>query len=211
MADLRETAINPQTDFMQTMPNSYVTNQVMPTNTSTTSLAPEEEQRFQSWIKSTEWFKEFNKEYNEQPNLNSPEYDYRAAWKAGIEPERDPYDKNRFHWPSSLPTGEMLKSSTHPTAWKEQFMRQTGQNPDAIGITSLQEAEVYLQSIPLQQQESQTLPSTQFNYTKYKTWNPDAAQQAKMLESMGTDPMSILEKTGTWKGSDGKWRQEIIP
>ena len=148
MADLRETAIDPQTDFMQTMPNAYVQNQVMPTNTTSTSLAPEEEARFQSWIKSTEWFKEFNKEYNEQPNLNSPEYDYRAAWKAGIEPERDPYDKNRFHWPSSLPTGEMLKSPTHPTAWKEYFMRQTGQNPDAVGIRSPQEAEVYLKSIP---------------------------------------------------------------
>jgi hypothetical protein len=76
------------------------------------------------------------------------EYDYRAAWKAGIQPERDPYDKNRFHWPSSLPTGEMLKSPTHPTAWKEYFMRLTGKNPDAVGIRSPQEAEVYLKSIP---------------------------------------------------------------
>jgi len=211
MADLRETAINPQTDFMQTMPNSYVTNQVMPTNTSTTSLADEQEEQFQNWIKSTGWYKEFKEEYNEEPDLNNSEYDYRAAWKAGIQPERDPYDKNRFHWPSSLPTGEMLKSPTHPTAWKEQFMRQTGKNPDAIGIKSSQEAEIYLQSIPLQKQKYQTLPSTEFNNTKFKTWNADAAQQAKMLEAIGVDPKSILQKTGTWKGSDGKWRQEIIP
>ena len=125
-----------------------VTNRLLPTNTFTASLAPEEEDQFQKWIRSTDWYKEFNKEYKEEPNLNTPEYDYRAAWKAGIQPERDPYDKNRFHWPSSLPNGEMLKSSSHPTAWKEQFMRQTGQNPDAIGLQSPQDADMYLKSIP---------------------------------------------------------------
>jgi hypothetical protein len=125
-----------------------VTNRLLPANTFTASLAPEEEDQFQKWIRSTDWYKEFNKEYKEEPNLNTPEYDYRAAWKAGIQPERDPYDKNKFHWPSSLPSGEMLKSSSHPTAWKEQFMRQTGQNPDAIGLQSPQDADMYLKSIP---------------------------------------------------------------
>jgi len=110
-------------------------------------LSPDEESAFQKWIRSTGWYKEFRKEYNEEPNLNDSEYDYRAAWKAGIQPERDPYDKNRYHWPSSLPSGEMLKSPTHPTAWKEQFMRQTGQNPDAMGLQSPQDADVYLKSI----------------------------------------------------------------
>jgi hypothetical protein len=111
-------------------------------------LDPSEESAFQKWIRSTGWYKEFRKEYNEEPNLNDSEYDYRAAWKAGIQPERDPYDKNRYHWPSSLPSGEMLKSPTHPTAWKEQFMRQTGQNPDALGLQSPQDAGVYLKSVP---------------------------------------------------------------
>jgi len=119
-----------------------------PTQRATSKLNADEESAFQNWIKSTGWYKEFRNEYNEEPDLNDSEYDYRAAWKAGIQPERDPYDKNRFHWPSSLPTGEMLKSPTHPTAWKEYFMRQTGQNPDAVGIRSPQEAEVYLKSIP---------------------------------------------------------------
>ena len=111
-------------------------------------LDPSEESAFQKWIRSTGWYKEFRKEYNEEPNLNDSEYDYRAAWKAGIQPERDPYDKNRYHWPSSLPSGEMLKSPNHPTAWKEQFMRQTGQNPDAMGLQSPQDAATYLKSIP---------------------------------------------------------------
>ena len=119
-----------------------------PTQRATAKLNADEESAFQNWIKSTGWYKEFRNEYNEEPDLNNTEYDYRAAWKAGIQPERDPYDKNRFHWQSSLPTGEMLKSPTHPTAWKEYFMRQTGKNPDAIGIRSPQEAEVYLKSIP---------------------------------------------------------------
>ena len=103
-----------------------------------TKLAPAEESKFQSWIKSTEWYKEFVKEYKEEPDLNITEYDYRAAWKAGVKPERDPYDNNRYHWPSSMPDGQMLKSKDHPTAWKEEYMRETGKNPDAVGVTKEQ-------------------------------------------------------------------------
>lgn len=112
-----------------------------------TQLSAEEEQQFQSWIRNTDWYKEFVKEFGEDPELDIPEYDYRAAWKAGIVPERDPYDKNRYHWPSSLPSGEMLKSESHPTAWKEMFMRQTGQNPDALGIKTKEEADTILRGL----------------------------------------------------------------
>ena len=101
---------------------------------------------FQKWIRSTDWFKEFVNEYGEEPDLNSKDYDYRAAWRAGIIPERDPYDKNRFHWPSSLPSGEMLKSSSHPTAWKEYFMRVTGINPDSLNIKTSDEANTFLKN-----------------------------------------------------------------
>ena len=95
-----------------------------------------EEDQFQNWIRSTEWFKEFKNEFGEEPDLNTRDYDYRKAWKAGIVPERDPYDNNRYHWGSSNPeTGELLKAADHPTAWKEMYMRITGQNPDAIGAT----------------------------------------------------------------------------
>lgn len=105
-----------------------------------TTLPENEENQFQDWIKSTNWYSEFVKEFGEQPDLNIPEYDYRAAWKSGIQPERDPYDQNRYHWPSSAPSGEMLKSANHPTAWKEMFMRQTGVNPDAIGAKNQEDA-----------------------------------------------------------------------
>ena len=126
-----------------------VINQLIPdANSFSVKLEPKEESAFQNWIRSTGWYKEFVKEYKEEPNLDDSDYDYRAAWKAGIQPERDPYDKNRFHWPSSLPSGEMLKSSTHPTAWKEQFMRESGQNPDALGLKSPEDANAYLRSTP---------------------------------------------------------------
>ena len=101
--------------------------------------ADKEEQDFQAGIKKTEWFKEYVKEYGEEPDLNTKDYDYRSAWKAGVRPQRDPYDKNKYHWGSSNPeTGEMLKSKEHPTAWKEEYMKRTGKNPDEAGITKEQ-------------------------------------------------------------------------
>jgi hypothetical protein len=42
-----------------------------------------------------------------------------------------------------------------------------------------------------------------------RTWEALAAQKAKLLADMGTDPRTIWQQTGTWKGPDGKWRQEI--
>ena len=108
--------------------------------------APDEESAFQNWIRGTDWFKEFKAQYNEDPDLNTKDYDYRAAWKAGVQPERDPYDNNRFHWPSSLPSGKMLKSAEHPTAWKEYFMRDTGVNPDALNLKTAEDAANFLKN-----------------------------------------------------------------
>jgi len=104
-------------------------------------LMMNQEQQFQKGIRDTDWFREFQAQYGEAPDLRQmsedpqkgPNYDYRAAWQGGIRPERDPYDNNRYHWGSSLPSGEMLKSKNHPTAWKEQYMREYGINPDAVG------------------------------------------------------------------------------
>jgi len=101
--------------------------------------ADKEEQEFQKGIRGTAWFKEYVKEYGEEPDLDTKDYDYRSAWKSGVRPERDPFDKNRYHWASSNPeTGEMLKSKEHPTAWKEEYMKRTGKNPDDVGITKEQ-------------------------------------------------------------------------
>jgi hypothetical protein len=95
-----------------------------------------DETRFQEEIRSTEWFNEYVKQYGEEPDLNTPDYDYRSAWAAGVRPERYEYDNGRYHWPSSLPDGTMLKGDEHPTLWKELFMREFGINPDQIRLTS---------------------------------------------------------------------------
>jgi hypothetical protein len=115
---------------------------------------PNNESEFQNWIRGTDWFKEFKSEYNEEPDLDTKDYDYRAAWKAGVQPERDPYDNNRFHWPSSLPTGEMLKSAEHPTVWKEYFMRETGVNPDALGLKTPEDANIFIENISKRQERA---------------------------------------------------------
>ena len=42
-----------------------------------------------------------------------------------------------------------------------------------------------------------------------KTWDVMAATKAKELDAARVDPKVIWQQTGTWKGPDGKWRQEI--
>lgn len=93
-------------------------------------LSLDEEAKFQNWIRGLPWWDEFVKQYGEEPRLDGGDYNYRAAWKAGIEPKRYAPDGGRYHWPSSLPSGELLKSARHPTLWKELEMRKTGKNPD---------------------------------------------------------------------------------
>jgi hypothetical protein len=42
-----------------------------------------------------------------------------------------------------------------------------------------------------------------------KTWDAEAASKAQMLAAKGVDPRAVWSETGTWKGPDGHWRQEI--
>lgn len=42
-----------------------------------------------------------------------------------------------------------------------------------------------------------------------KTWDAAAAEKAKKLEEVGFNPTEIWRKTGTFRGPDGEWRQEI--
>ena len=111
-------------------------NALRPATVNPTIQAQGDERRFMSGITASPWYSEFQKQYGEAPDLSkNANYDYRKAWNAGVRPERDPYDSNRYHWPSSTPTSEMLKSATHPTAWKEHYMQAKGVNPDAVGAT----------------------------------------------------------------------------
>lgn len=42
-----------------------------------------------------------------------------------------------------------------------------------------------------------------------KNWDATAAAKAIQMEKAGIDPKVIWEQTGTWKGPEGQWRQEI--
>ena len=106
-----------------------------------------ERQQIEAEIRQTPWFKEFVAQYKEEPDLSpNADYDYITAWRAGVRPERDPYDQNRYHWSSKTPEGVMLKKPEHPTLWKTNFMDQTGQNPDAIGVKTEQQAQEWLRT-----------------------------------------------------------------
>ncbi len=109
---------------------------------SMTTLSPEEEAKFQAAMQSggyKQWADTFQQRFGESPNLNDPQYDYRAAWKAGIVPQPYAPDQDFPHWPSSLPSGQMLKAPDHPTAWMEHFMRQYGVDPN-LASTSMIDA-----------------------------------------------------------------------
>lgn len=42
-----------------------------------------------------------------------------------------------------------------------------------------------------------------------KTWDKAAAAKAAQMDAAGTDARTIWQETGTFKGADGKWRQEV--
>lgn len=42
-----------------------------------------------------------------------------------------------------------------------------------------------------------------------KTWDAIKAKQAEQMTASGIDPRKVWSDTGTWKGPDGAWRQEI--
>lgn len=72
------------------------------------SVEVEFERRFQREIRDTEWFKEFVKDHNEEPNLDDPDYDYRRAWKDGARPDIRDEEDGKYHWPSKY------KGDNHP-------------------------------------------------------------------------------------------------
>ncbi len=86
---------------------------------------PEQEAAFQNYVRMTPWHAEFEDQYGEPPELNTPDYNYRAAWQAGVQPEIYEFDK-KYHWPSVTEGGESLKATNHPTAWMEDYMQITG-------------------------------------------------------------------------------------
>lgn len=102
------------------------------------SIAPEaktgkwsqkDERAFQKGVRGTKWYKQFADKYGEPPDLNSKDYNYRAAWKAGVRPQDYEHDAEMQHWASTTGKGESLKATNHPTAWMEDYMQVTGSDP----------------------------------------------------------------------------------
>lgn len=98
-------------------------------------LTPKQEKNFQGWARSLPWFSEFKKQYGEEPNLDDKGYDYRAAWIAGIQPQRYGPDNGKYHWPSTTTEGTELKARNHPTAWMNDYMTISG-GQDPMGAVN---------------------------------------------------------------------------
>ena len=118
--DVRSQERMRQAELMRRL-NAYVGEP--PANWQPTALSPENETRFMDDMKNSKWYKEFESQYGEPPDLSpQADYDYRGAYMAGIRPERDPNDNNRYHWAQTSPDGtQTFKSPLHPTAWNGLF------------------------------------------------------------------------------------------
>jgi hypothetical protein len=110
-----------------------------------TGLSSKEESDFQDFINNdpdvVKWRDEFKEEWGEEPQIDGADYDYRGAWKAGIKPKPtyEPETKKTLHhWDSIGVDGKDLKSESHSTRWKSDYMKATGINPDEAGITKEQ-------------------------------------------------------------------------
>lgn len=80
-----------------------------------------DEQAFRAGITQTPWHQEYQQRYGEAPNLDDPNYNYRAAWAAGARPDvRDPGD-GQYHWPSEF------KGPNHPNRYVDGVDTITGQ------------------------------------------------------------------------------------
>jgi hypothetical protein len=124
-----------------------------------TKLNAAEEEKFLNWFQSTKLFNSFKEQVASENEiqvdkvdnqrltamlLNSKDYDYRGAWKAGIKEKIDPSD-GLPHWPSTA-GNKLLKSPNHPTLWKEFFMRQYKKDPAELNLSTIEQAKSWSES-----------------------------------------------------------------
>ena len=93
---------------------------------------------YEAEILATDWAKGYQKKYGEKPDVSdASNYDYETAWRLGVRPKATKHDDLQ-HWSSRAPDGTMLKKPGHPTAWKEEYMQEMGEDPDDAGVTEEQ-------------------------------------------------------------------------
>jgi hypothetical protein len=126
-----------------------------------TTLKPEQEIAFRTWLSNTDLFKSIKEDIATENNiplnkldnkrvlemvLESQDYDYRGAFLDGMESQVH-FSDNKPHFMSTDSTGRMLKAPTHETAWKEFFMRQFKTDPDELGLDTLDKAQQWTMDI----------------------------------------------------------------
>jgi hypothetical protein len=109
-------------------------------------LPPQDEAAFQAFMgfnpQVREWRRGFTAQYGEPPQIDGGDYDYRAAYMAGVRPQAVPGDTVP-HWSS------VGKSADHPTMWKQEFMSRFGVDPDTPGLQFTPEMQALVgQNIP---------------------------------------------------------------
>ncbi len=124
-----------------------------------TRLSEKEEAEFQRFLTGSRWFKQIKQRIKDEEGINvddtilfselagpGADYDYRGAWKSGLSASDYQYDE-AMHWPSSTEDGRMLKAPSHETAWMEFFMRETGIDPNELGLSNAEEAKAYTERL----------------------------------------------------------------
>ena len=115
-----------------------------PSMAGNTGLNPRQEEVFQRSIQASPWFEQYTELYGERPNLNTPDYDYRQAWKSGVQPEMA--QDGTYHWPAVDREGVLLKGRSHSTLWKEWNARgqynPRGQPPRGRGLLDIGQNQV---------------------------------------------------------------------
>ena len=101
-------------------------------------LSETEEVEFQNFMNTNPdvvaWKEQFVETYKEEPQIDGADYDYRGAWKAGLTPSVNEQD-GLYHWGSKGVDGVDLKSESHPTRWKSDYMEITGKDPDVENVS----------------------------------------------------------------------------
>ena len=82
----------------------------------------------------SDWNRQFQARYHEQPNLDDPTYNYRLAFALGQKPQAYAHDPGMMHWSSAAPVAPYaapadLKGHDHETRWMETFMQRYGVDP----------------------------------------------------------------------------------
>lgn len=185
-----------------------------------TKLSAEDEPRFQEWKKLN------------APNDSGFDYDLRGAFKAGVQP-----DAQTGHWPDTFKKPNHPTFSDQSQYAKDRpdlagrWQGDTYIPPNEIDWSKMNQPLGELkgtapEDTPIVHRTPSGItiregdidrainvgmsagPGTMMG-VKSKLFDKNALAQAQIMASNGAHPETIYKQTGTFKGADGRWRQEI--